>query len=494
MADSDEEPVVPRRPQPKPKPRSRRMGAKNADSMGSPNRTPSSSNSNSTNDLSTSPTQHSRIRVIEDDFFSKAKSYRPFRREVPQPEFEEGLEPLEKEEVLDAVSSSRELPTFDFEEEEEEIRQTARAKAKADTELKRKRELSLTPPPEAPVIHYKPTYDTHKPLPQPSKYDTIDLDDDDDDVQELDPELVSIAQKLSKRSGLTRNASDDAMISPTLQPNSFFSSSSQPGSGLQSPNPMFSPSSQEHSGPQETATPVESTPVIDINIMIRKIRDPRLVVPPDMEQVMRAIEAPIKFIIKSDQAFRMSMELYCRQKHTQLAEVVFALRGNRLLPSSTPQTVDCPRIAVVDVYEADAFKYYKEQEKLQEAQRLAQMEMELAQLQRQQEIEKKREEEASAKALEQASGANDEGDDEEEEEVEEEFLFIKLRGLDTQDEKLKVKKSTTVEAVLKHYRKLKKLDADTLVTLSWDDEDLDPASTIGDTDVEDGDMLTVRIG
>ncbi|KAF8935523.1 hypothetical protein BGZ52_009899 [Haplosporangium bisporale] len=455
MADSDEEPVVPRRPQPKPKPRSRRMGAKNADSMGSPNRTPSSSNSNSTNDLSTSPTQHSRIRVIEDDFFSKAKSYRPFRREVPQPEFEEGLEPLEKEEVLDAVSSSRELPTFDFEEEEEEIR---------------------------------------KPLPQLSKYDTIDLDDDDDDVQELDPELVSIAQKLSKRSGLTRNASDDAMISPTLQPNSFFSSSSQPGSGLQSPNPMFSPPSQEHSGPQETATPVESTPVIDINIMIRKIRDPRLVVPPDMEQVMRAIEAPIKFIIKSDQAFRMSMELYCRQKHTQLAEVVFALRGNRLLPSSTPQTVDCPRIAVVDVYEADAFKYYKEQEKLQEAQRLAQMEMELAQLQRRQEIEKKREEEASAKALEQASGANDEGDDEEEEEVEEEFLFIKLRGLDTQDEKLKVKKSTTVEAVLKHYRKLKKLDADTLVTLSWDDEDLDPASTIGDTDVEDGDMLTVRIG
>lgn len=138
-----------------------------------------------------------------------------------------------------------------------------------------------------------------KPAPQPAKYDTIDLDDDDDDVQELDPELVSIAQKLSKRSGLTRNTSDDAMISPTRQPNSYFSSSSQPGSGLQSPNPMFSPPSQEHSGSQETATPVVSTPAIDINIMIRKIRDPRLVVPPDMEQVMLAIEAPIKFIIKS---------------------------------------------------------------------------------------------------------------------------------------------------------------------------------------------------
>lgn len=138
----------------------------------------------------------------------------------------------------------------------------------------------------------------------------------------------------------------------------------------------------------------------------------------------------------------MSMEMYCRQKHTQLAEVVFALRGNRLLPSSTPQTVDCPRIAVLDVYEVDAFKYYKEQEKLQEAQKLAQMEMELVQLQQQQqqqEMEKKREEEAREKALEQASGANDE-DDVEEEEVEEEFLFIKLRGLDTQDEKLKVKK------------------------------------------------------
>lgn len=132
------------------------------------------------------------------------------------------------------------------------------------------------------------------------------------------------------------------------------------------------------------------------------------------------------------------MEMYCRQKHTQLAEVVFALRGNRLLPSSTPQTIDCPLIAVIDVFEAEAFKYHKEQEKLHEAQRLAQMEMELAQHQQQAEMEKQKEEEARKKA-EQAS-ANDEGEDEDDKVEEEEFLFIKLRGLDTQDEKLKVKK------------------------------------------------------
>ncbi|KAG0074815.1 Protein esc2 [Podila epicladia] len=493
MADSDEEPVAPKRPQPKPKPRSR-MGAKQS-TMASPDGTPSSSSTNSSSTLngSTSPSRHTRIRVIEDDFFSKAKSYRPPKREVSKPEPENILEPLAQEEVLDAVSASKELPIFDF-EDEDESRQTSKEKAKADTELKRKRNLSLTPPPEAPVFHYKPAYDAPRSTaPQPSKYDTIDLDDDDDDdVQELDPELASIAQKLSKRV-MTRTASDDAMLSPTLQPSGsqsyFSSSSSQPGSRLQSPN-----SSQDHSGSQETP-PMSTTPAIDINIMIRKIRDPRLVVPPEMESVMREIEKPIKFIIKSDQPFRTSMELYCRQKHTQLAEVVFALRGNRLLPSSTPQTVDCPLIAVLDVYEVDAFKYYKEQEKLQDAQRLAQMEMELAQYQQQEEIEKQKEEEEARKKAERDSANGEDEEEEEEDKVEEEeFLFIKLRGLDTQDEKLRVKKSTTIEAVLKHYRRLKKLDPDTPVHLSWDDEDLDPTSTIGDTDVEDDDMLSVRIG
>ncbi|KAG0354997.1 hypothetical protein BG005_006046, partial [Podila minutissima] len=396
MADSDEEPVAPRRPQPKPKPRSR-MGAKQS-TMASPDGTPSSSTTNSSSTLngSTSPNRHTRIRVIEDDFFSKAKSYRPPKREVSKPEPEKELESLAQEEVLDAVSASKELPIFDF-EDEDETRPTA---------------------------------------PQPSKYDTIDLDDDDDDVQELDPELASIAQKLSKRV----MTSDDAMLSPTLQPSNsqsyFSSSSSQPGSG-QSPT-----SNYDHSGSQETP-PVATTPANDINIMIRKIRDPRLVVPPEMESVMWEIEKPIKFIIKSDQPFRTSMELYCRQKHTQLAEVVFALRGNRLLPSSTPQTVDCPPIAVLDVFEADAFKYYKAQEKLHDAQRLAQMEMELAQYQQQEEMEKQKKEEEARKKAERDS-ADDEEEEEEEEEKdkveEEEFLFIKLRGLDTQDEKLKVKK------------------------------------------------------
>lgn len=81
MADSDDEPVAPRRPQPKPKPRSR-MGAKQS-AMASPDGAPSSSSTNSGSALngSTSPSRHSRIRVIEDDFFSKAKSYRPPKRE-----------------------------------------------------------------------------------------------------------------------------------------------------------------------------------------------------------------------------------------------------------------------------------------------------------------------------------------------------------------------------------------------------------------------------
>ncbi len=56
------------------------------------------------------------------------------------------------------------------------------------------------------------------------------------------------------------------------------------------------------------------------------------------------------------------------------------------------------------------------------------------------------------------------------------------------------KKSTTIQAIVSHYKNLKEIGADIPVRLEFDDEAMDPNTTVGSTDIEDDDMLLVRIG
>ncbi|KAJ2417804.1 hypothetical protein GGF41_005296, partial [Coemansia sp. RSA 2531] len=58
------------------------------------------------------------------------------------------------------------------------------------------------------------------------------------------------------------------------------------------------------------------------------------------------------------------------------------------------------------------------------------------------------------------------------------------------DTLLLVTTATTVQAIIDNYVNMAGLSAKTAVTLEFDDERLDPSSTIGDTEVEDDDMLT----
>lgn len=90
-------------------------------------------------------------------------------------------------------------------------------------------------------------------------------------------------------------------------------------------------------------------------------------------------------------------------------------------------------------------------------------------------------------------------------------LFLKIRGKDGKDTTLKVKpvsllpsantipiskqtdlsspQTTTIGALLKHYRSLNSL-GDTPIKLMWDDEVLEESQQIQDTDLEDEDMIS----
>ncbi|KAJ2826193.1 hypothetical protein IWW50_002489, partial [Coemansia erecta] len=69
-------------------------------------------------------------------------------------------------------------------------------------------------------------------------------------------------------------------------------------------------------------------------------------------------------------------------------------------------------------------------------------------------------------------------------------IRIKIRDRAGKDTLLLVTAATGVGVVIENYRKLAGLDASVNVRLEFDDEALDPSTTIGDTDLEDDDMLT----
>ncbi|KAF9578875.1 hypothetical protein BGW38_005115, partial [Lunasporangiospora selenospora] len=580
MSDSDDNVPVPSK-KPQPKPRSRRLASRinSSDSASSllasgvasptagiTNKSISNHNSGDAlhNDSSSpaSPPPRSR-RKVEDDFFSKARNYRDFVKLQETALIKEAEPELElerkKEAAIELILTPNatveiDLPVFDY-EDEAKSNDTPVETLDKGPELKRKREISLTPPPELPVL---------QPLPLPSNTinvtssvsiadnssDLIMLDDEVDTPEELDPELLSIAAKVSQQHHLQQqqqsqqSTSGGLSFSPSISPSSSQFASPQPGS-LPVPESDSIPS---HSGsgaadnklaevigtiksvigsilgqgsPTTTTAPgpetdgaaathasqeVDPATIQKIQILIRMIRHPLRVVIAEDEPLYREVERPVKVTVRTDKPFKPMMQWYCEQKHLPFdqSQFVFTYRGSRLMPSSTPQSLEFPPTSVVDVYEASAYKYIKNKETLERNQRIEQLEKQAAEeatAAAEAEAKQKREQEkAIQKENRKEVGDEEEEEDGPEEEEEEEdtdgrgYLFIKLRGDRTADEKLRVKKTTRIQAILSHYRRVKGIPAESTTKLEFDDEALDPELTIGDTEIEDDDMLLVRVG
>ncbi|KAJ2318112.1 hypothetical protein GGI00_006652, partial [Coemansia sp. RSA 2681] len=69
-------------------------------------------------------------------------------------------------------------------------------------------------------------------------------------------------------------------------------------------------------------------------------------------------------------------------------------------------------------------------------------------------------------------------------------MRIKVRDKSGKDALLLVTSATAIQAIIRNYISMAKLDPNTSVSLEFDDERLDPSTTIGDTEIEDDDMLT----
>ncbi|KAI8319084.1 hypothetical protein GQ54DRAFT_329774 [Martensiomyces pterosporus] len=69
---------------------------------------------------------------------------------------------------------------------------------------------------------------------------------------------------------------------------------------------------------------------------------------------------------------------------------------------------------------------------------------------------------------------------------------IKIRDRSGRDTLLLVVATTTIQSIINNYREMAGIPESTKVTLEFDDEKLDPGDTVGDTEIEDDDMLTAH--
>ncbi|KAG0271234.1 hypothetical protein BGZ95_000965, partial [Linnemannia exigua] len=408
MSDSDDSKPVQRKPQPRP--RSKRSKGFPSSSSSTTTLTSPNSGLSSPRTDGTSRQADNYSERVEDDFFNRSSvSFQQIHR-MQETRLQEQMTIQDEDlETLDLKAPTNEvLPILDFELDEI--------------------------------------------VPSNTVATAIDLDDDDDydKTNELDPELASIAAKLNAVASQQsmEGASPLSPASSLSQPlaNSTLSQSqssqySQSSASIPTTSTatVVTNSSRNNMAGAATGSPQQPSSPSNyhtILLVIRMNRHPLLVIPPGYEEVMKQHERPVQVTVRSNSMFREMMTFYCKQKEINYASTIFTYSGARLMPSSTPAALDFPAKAIIEAYDQDAYKYIKDQEVLERNRRLAEMERQAA-------------ETAAAAALQesqaqQQGSGTDAGDGDQQDDGEgngsAEYIFIKLRGKDTSDEKIRVKK------------------------------------------------------
>ncbi|KAF9162712.1 hypothetical protein DFQ26_003285 [Actinomortierella ambigua] len=339
----------------------------------------------------------------------------------------------------------------------------AAKETESNTTTKRKRELSITPPPELPKYIYDAILakskdgkrshpillgDDHRDTNRQTVIDVLDLDDKAQDTG-LDPELASIAAKVS-------------------------SASAGPGATDQV--------HQIHSL-AEQQQPVDQPK--EVSVLLRHLRyqwECTHLHPVELARVTM----DVKIAMNDSDPFKGMMQFYAMHKMMRPSDLVFTYKNMRLLPSATPRSLSMPSVVVLDIYTEAGYNCMKQHADEERARWL---------------LERSQQEEKTPPPKTGASDGHDSNanigqttlDQQDEGDEESEFLFIKIRGKDTTDERMRVKKSTTVAAICSAYKKLKRIAETTVVKLEFDDSTLPPQTSMADTDIEDDDMLTATL-
>ncbi|KAI9256518.1 ubiquitin-2 like Rad60 SUMO-like-domain-containing protein [Phascolomyces articulosus] len=197
----------------------------------------------------------------------------------------------------------------------------------------------------------------------------------------------------------------------------------------------------------------------------------------DNEQLlkgMKFLSEPIKVILMENDPFDKLLQYFCSKKLLKKDDVILVYEGIPVMLRATPQSLNM----ITGVKTKNLMKAYKKDD--YEKQEEEKQEM----LRRR--LEETPFDDNFIQSLEQtpAEPSNTES-----------LMRIKLRSRNNEDTNMRVKQTTSLRTIVKTYVDLNKLGdgAVNKIRLSFDGEDLSLDDTIGDTELEDEDVVEVTI-
>ncbi|CAB4423243.1 unnamed protein product [Rhizophagus irregularis] len=184
-------------------------------------------------------------------------------------------------------------------------------------------------------------------------------------------------------------------------------------------------------------------------------------------------DAPIKFIIMAEDTFESLITSLCSKKGINKQDLVLTYKNVRVFPRGTPSSLGMSGLVHMESYTKETYLYFKEQQELERKRLLEQLE----------------EDSSSGQGI---DIETNETNDNEIEMNEDKYLCLKFQCQDETIEKLKIKKSLTIQEVIDRYRIIKGVSKSREINLIFEDERLSPHEKLINTDLEDGDILSVK--
>ncbi|KAG2222402.1 hypothetical protein INT45_006924 [Circinella minor] len=194
-----------------------------------------------------------------------------------------------------------------------------------------------------------------------------------------------------------------------------------------------------------------------------------------MLEMMRLMSEPIKAILMENDPFDKLLQYFCGKKYLKKEDVILVYEGIPVMLRATPQSLNM----ITGVKAKNLMKaYLKDDYEKQEREKSENLKRRLEETPFDDKFIKRLEQTQPSEPVESES-----------------FILIKLRGKNNEDTNMRVKQTTSLRTIVNRYSELKVLpnDVATKIRLSFDGEDLSLDDTIGDTELEDEDVVEVII-
>ncbi|CAG8734940.1 13568_t:CDS:2, partial [Dentiscutata heterogama] len=202
-----------------------------------------------------------------------------------------------------------------------------------------------------------------------------------------------------------------------------------------------------------------------VEITVFPVRHPGMQTMDANRTTQTEFDKPIKFIMKAQDNFELMIKNICEKRNIGKQDIVLTYKKVKVFPRSTPESLGMSGQAHMEVFTKDTYNYYKERNDLLKHKMLEEIERE-------------------SKLLSDNSNESDFDNAEKTFQTDIDYLHLKLLSKDESIEKLKIKKTLTVQAVIDHYKKIKNIPDGVQMKLMFEDAVLSVTDMLGDTDLE----------